>query len=406
MKDTVRVILGVGLFSVLFFYAYASGQEVASVTTVNSRPTWVEQAKLTASDGQEGNFFGSSSAIWDDTIVIGTSGLSEAYVFVKPSTGWSDTTETAKLTPSNGPINSFGSSVGISGNTVIVGAPDVNTVYVYVKPATGWVDMTESARLSAGDGNGSEVVISGDIVASASTATSDKNYVFIKPPGGWKTVTHSTTTLHTPGGGGCGLCIGIGADTIAVGVPSNFLDEGTVYVFVKPKSGWRREMQPEATLIASDPALSDEFGFSVSMSTNTIVVGAPYHANVGAIYVFEKPTGGWTSMTEAAELAARDGLATGTSVGVTANGMTIVTGSPQALVGANEEQGAVYTFARPKDGWKTTKRFNSELTASDGAAKDQLGTSLGVSGTTIVTGAPQAMVNGNYAQGAAYVFAK
>ncbi len=249
-------------------------------------------------------------------------------------------------------------------------------------------------------------MIRGDIVASASTANSDKNYVFIKRPGGWKTVTHSTTTLHTPGGGGCGLCIGIGADTIAVGVPSNFIYEGTVYVFVKPKSGWRREMKPEAALIAADTALYDEFGFSVSMNSNTIVAGAPYHANVGAIYVFEKPTDSWKSMSETAELAARDGLATGTAVGPTANGMTIGAGSPSALVGTNEAQGAVDTFAGQRMAGRRPRNLIPNLLLQMAHRRISLEHHSVYQERRFVAGAPEAMVNGNYSQGAAYVFVK
>jgi hypothetical protein len=81
-----------------------------------------------------------------------------AYVFVKPGTGWATTTETAKLTASDGAASdSLGSSVAISGDgsTVVAGANGTSgqgAVYVFVKPSTGWGSTTETAKLTASDG--------------------------------------------------------------------------------------------------------------------------------------------------------------------------------------------------------------------------------------------------------------
>jgi len=421
MKETRGSILAGMLCSVFLFCAVAAGQgpiltSSISKSSINSAGAyasgvfWVQQAKLTASDGQPGDLFGFSCAANGEIAVVGMEygNRSEAYLFVKPTNGWGDMTETARLTPSDGPIGQFGYSVAISGDTVIIGAPGARSVYVYVKPLTGWVDMTETAKLTTGESSGYEVAISGDAVVSGSAGTLGEEYVFVKPREGWMTTRRPTAKLHTPefyASGSCGFCIGINGDTIAVGVPTNFIGEGTVYVFVKPTAGWHGDINPTATLIASDAGLDDYLGWSVSANRDTVVASAPYHAELGATYVFVKPAGGWVSMTQTAELAAGNRL-TGTAVGVTTNGKTIVAGSPLANVGTNYEQGAMYVFNKPTSGWKTTKEFNAELTALDGAQEDELGASVGVSGNTVVAGAPTAAVNGNYAQGAAYVFVK
>ena len=113
---------------------------------------FVEQAKLTASDGAMLDFFGISVAIAGDTIVVGASGddvggngdQGSAYVFVKPAAGWANAAETAKLTASDGAVaDGFGHSVAVSDDTVVVGAPSDNigtnanqgSAYVFVKPA-------------------------------------------------------------------------------------------------------------------------------------------------------------------------------------------------------------------------------------------------------------------------------
>ena len=60
-------------------------------------------------------------------------------------------------------------------------------------------------------------------------------------------------------------------------------------------------------------------------------------------------------------------------------------------------------FVKPAGGWASETEA-AKLTASDGAAFDQLGFSVAISGNTVVAGAPFATVNGNSKQGAAYVF--
>ena len=100
-----------------------------------------------------------------------------AYVFVKPSGGWSDATQTAKLTASDGAtFDDFGWSVSVSGDTIVVGAIDDDdngnnsgSAYVFVKSSGGWDDTTETAKLAdfggaADDDFGWSVSVSGDTV--------------------------------------------------------------------------------------------------------------------------------------------------------------------------------------------------------------------------------------------------
>ena len=89
-----------------------------------------QAAKLTASDGAAYDNFGISVAVDGDTVVVGAPGDDGAgadsgsvYVFVKPTGGWATSTETAKLTASDGAaLDYFGYSVAVDGDTVLVGA--------------------------------------------------------------------------------------------------------------------------------------------------------------------------------------------------------------------------------------------------------------------------------------------
>lgn len=96
--------------------------------------------------------------------------------------------------------------------------------------------------------------------------------------------------------------------------------------------------------------------------------------------------------------AAGDGL--GYSVAVRGN--IAVVGAPYATVGGNQAQGAVYVFQGVGGSWVQVQK----LTVDDGAAFDQFGAAVAFDGTTVIVGAPDAAVNGNAAQGAAYVFSE
>ncbi len=141
---------------------------------------WVETAKLTASDGAPGEWFGTSVAISGDIAVITAmrdddngSDSGSAYTFQEPPGGWVNMTETAKLTASDGAVwDWFGYWVAISGDTAVVGAIQnynngPGAAYVFKKPPGGWANMTETVKLTASDGEatddyGVSVAISGD----------------------------------------------------------------------------------------------------------------------------------------------------------------------------------------------------------------------------------------------------
>ena len=300
--------------------------------------------------------------------VNGNNDQGAAYVFVKPAGGWTSATETAKLTASDGVLDEmFGETVALSGDTVVAhsdakvnGHALAGAVYLFVKPAGGWASATETAKLTASD------------------AANDDDF---------------------------GDGVAVSGDTVVAGAPdakvNGHSQEGAAYVFVKPAGGWTSATET-AKLTASDGATSDFLGGSVAVDGNTVVAGAPF-ASHGAAYVFVKPASGWASETETAKLTASDATDDlGFSVGV--SGDAVVAGAFNKVNG-NDAQGAAYVFVKPSGGW-TSETEAAKLTASDGAAFDQLGFSVAISGNTVVAGAPFATVNGNSKQGAAYVFAQ
>jgi hypothetical protein len=169
------------------------------------------------------------------------------------------------------------------------------------------------------------------------------------------------------------------------------------------KDAWIRQQK----LTAADGAPSDVFGYSVAVSGNTAIIGAAgktigNNTGQGAVYVFTC-SGTPCTWTQQQELTAADGASRdefGTRVAVSGN---------TVIIGNNSSQGAAYVFTctgapcswRVRRWWPfRTRKQQQKLIAADGAHGDEFGYSVAVSGNTAVIGAAYK----NSYQGAAYVF--
>lgn len=389
-------------------FVHGSGTELVA------RDPWRQLAELTSSDGQPGDEIGISVAVCGSTVVVGASELNAstfgaAYVFVKGAGGWANMTQTAKLTASDAaPGAIFGSSVACSGSTIVVGAPHATVgsnqyqgeAYVFVEPSGGWVDMTETARLTSADGEGNDffgyavaesenTIVVGAPQASGTVEAQGKAYIFVEPKGGWQTTSKfkaELTASNAQFDNGLGVSVSISGKTLVAGAAGANSVAGAAYVFIKPTGGWKTTSEFNAELTASDESSDAAFGYSVSVSGDTIAIGA-YEVNKA--YVFVEPDGGWTSTTEAAELTGQ-----GNSFGYSLS----LSGNELVVGAANGNSGnAAYVFDKPPSGWQTTS--NAELTAYGGYG---FAFSVVAAGGTIVAGS----IGNNDLQGAAYVFGK
>jgi len=398
----------------------------AQLTTPD--PTWTQQAELTASDGASGKLFGYSVSLSGTTALVGdpyhTAGSLQgaAYIFTESGGTW---TQQAELTASDGAQNDqFGDSVSLSGTTALIGAPyhtvGSNTkqgaAYVFTESGGSW---TQQAELTAsdpdngydapGDQFGDSVSLSGTTAlvgalyhTVGSNSTQGAAYVFTESGGTWSQQAELTASDGAPSDL-FGSTVSLSGTTALVGatyhtVGSN-TEQGAAYVFTESGGSWTQQ----AELTASDGAPGDWFGDSVSLSGTTALVGARYHTvgsntKQGAAYVFTESGGSWTQQ---AELTASDGTAYdyfGTSVSL--SGTTALIGAWGHTVGSNFQQGAAYIFTESGGTWSQ----QAELTASDGAPSDLFGSTVSLSGTTALVGAPYHTVGSSTYQGAAYVF--
>ncbi len=193
----------------------------------------------------------------------------------------------------------------------------------------------------------------------------------------------------TVAGDGTGSSVAISGTTAIVGAYDHAKDAGRAYLFSISGSSWHQVTE----LQGADTVAGDEFGSSVAISGTTAVVGAGDHADhAGSAYVFTKTPDGWK---QAAELKGSDTTAGdyfGWSVAV--SGTTAVVGA----YGHAQSAGRVYVFTKTPGGWKQA----AELKGDDSLAGDQFGSSVAISGATVLVGA----TNRAAASGGAYVFTK
>ncbi len=293
--------------------------------------SWIEVAKLVASDGEAGDVFGHSVALFGDHAFVGAFGDDDlgtsagcAYAFERDDGGsW---VEIAKLFASDGAaFQFFGHAVALSADRALVGAwgdDDLGSfsgsVYVFERDGGGpWLEVAKLTA-SAGQTNetfGFSVALLGDRALIGApfrntlTPPISSAYVFERDGlGAWLEVAQLTGS-DGEAGDGFGFSVALDADRAVVGAPD---DDGVVqgigaaYVFEPDDLGaW----QETAKLIASDGTGLDLFGRSVSVSGERILIGSVQDDDLGsdsgAAYVFERDDGG--AWLEIDKLLASDG---------------------------------------------------------------------------------------------------
>ena len=369
------------------------------------------EQKLTASDGGPDDRFGASVSISSNTLVVGAyldddngENSGSAYVFERISGTW---TQIAKLKASDGEEgDNFGVSVSISNDTVVVGVPqdgrfepNVGSAYIFYRDKGGPDNWGQVKKITARDDVhdfGLSVSINGDTLVVGTFTKSA--YIFYRNNGGldnWGQVKKITSS--GPDSENFGESVSISDDTVVVGAlfgDGNEPNTGSAYIFYRDRGGFDNWGEVQK-LIASDGDENDHFGISVSISDDTVVVGALFgdgnEPNTGSAYIFYRDRGGSDNWGEVKKLTASDGDESdhfGRSISQSGN--TVVVGTDISLVYIfDSDQGG-------PDNWGEVKK----LTASDGGPDDRFGASVSISSNTLVVGAP----HGEYS-GSAYVYA-
>jgi hypothetical protein len=201
-----------------------------------------------------------------------------------------------------------------------------------------------------------------------------------------------------PGDGGTqsyfGRAVAINGTTALIGAIGDNGFQGAAYLFTKSNGIWSQAQK----LTASDGLPGDEFGSSVVLTDHILLVGAPAAAygasGPGAVYVFRKTGDTWV---ESQKLIASDGLS-GDQFGdaIALSGGTLVVGADDVTIKGQFYQGAAYVFVQSNGIWSQMQK----LTGDDSAEFDHFGSAVAVQGSMILIGAPDR----NLLIGEVYVF--
>jgi len=354
------------------------------------------------------NTFGWAVAISGDTLVVGapqwkpvTGYSGSAFVFIQTNGVWG---QQDWLKPSNDEASAddqFGRAVAISGDTILVGAKfedggdtgvngddNDNTqtaagaVYVFVRDGVNWAQQAylKASNTESNDQFGTSVGISGDTAVvgawfEGSDATglngdqtsnlspsSGAAYVFVRSGITWSQVAYLKASNTGPGDD-FGASVAISGDTLIVGAPNENSgirsdqtdnsagDAGAAYIFLRSGTNWFQE----AYLKASDPDFDDQFGAAVAISGDTAIIGARREAGgstgvngnegdnslarSGAAYVFEKNGTSWSQQAylKASNTNASDNF--GSSVSISGDSLVVgAVSESSAAVGVDGDQ--------------------------------------------------------------------
>ena len=196
-----------------------------------------------------------------------------------------------------------------------------------------------------------------------------------------------------------GRSVVVDGDTVVVGAyreDTTASDAGAAYIFTRSGTTWSQQQKIQA----SDAQASDNFGISAAISGDIVVVGSYVEdttaTDAGAAYIFTRSGTTWSQQQK---IQASDAQATdyfGISLAI--SGDTVVVGAHGEDTGASGA-GAAYIFTRSGTTWSQ----QAKIQASDAQADDSFGYSVGIDGDTVVVGAHKEDYWGTDA-GAAYIF--
>ncbi len=377
---------------------------------------WVEQQTLMSSDGAPDDVLGFSVSLSNNTALVGApwdddAGMDSgsAYVFVRSASTW---TQQQKLLANNGAWHDrFGYAVSLSLDTALVGADDDDdngydsgSAFVFVRNGNVWAQQQKllAGDGAAGDDFGASVAVDGATALIGASHDDDSGtdsgsaYVFVRNGNVW---TQQQKLLASDGAAAdlFGWAVSLSGDTALVGAMNdddNGNVSGSAYVYVRNGSVWTQQQK----LVASDATGDEVFGVSVSVDGNRALIGASVDddngEDSGSAYVFLRTGNVWA---EQQKLLASDGATDDRF------GFFVSLDADRALIGAHKDDdngsnsGSAYLFVRTGNVWTEEQK----VLPGNGAVGDNFGWSASLHGDTALVGSH---MFGGPQPGAAFVF--
>jgi hypothetical protein len=392
----IPLVVGKNTLTVIVTAADGVSTGTYTVTvTRESANEFAQQAYLKASNPGLADQFGYSIALSGDTLAVGAwrednndNNLADSgavYVFIRTGTVWS---QQAYIKASNaGSGDRFGNSVSLSGDTLAVGAYREQSNATVINGDESDNSLTEAGAVY--------------VFTRSGTVWSQQAYIKASDAGSYDRFGWSVT---------------LSGDTLAVGAPEDpidisLADSGAVYLFIRNGTAWSQQ----AYIKASNPDVSDSFGYSVALFGDTLAVGAKGEdsnatgiqqgspgdpsnndsQDSGAVYMFTRSGATWTQ--QAYIKASNPGINNVFGWSLALDGETLAVGAPfEASTVPNS--GAVYVFIRNGALW-TQQAY---VKASNPGMNDTFGWSVALSDDTFAAGAKGDQANA----GAVYLFTR
>ncbi|MCA9536252.1 MAG: hypothetical protein KC593_21350 [Myxococcales bacterium] len=329
---------------------------------VRSGTTWSTQARIEVPGHQ---LMGGALALDGDVLAIGSlnGGANTVYVARRTGTTWSSLTALAPVGVVAG--DAFGVSLSLDAGTLAVGAYGADgagngrgAVYVFVDQAG---TFAQQAVLSASngsdlDGFGYAVAVEGDTLVVGAPGRDGGGgaqdigigYVFARSGVTW---TQQGILAGPPTAGSAfGKAVAIFGARVAVGAPAvpvggTAMGAGSFRTFTRNGVAWNTE----SVVTLAGAVMGDEFGATLALSNDTLMVGAPGRENagrtdVGVVVPYHRQAGAWTPNAVLAAPGVDDSDADDFGRAVAAHGHTVIVGAPLSDVDASDA-GAAYVFS-------------------------------------------------------------
>lgn len=287
-------------------------------------------------------------------------------------------------------VTEQGMSSDISGDSVIVGSHRGNYAKVFVRDGTKWEE--QETLIPQADGRvGWSVAISGDIAvlgapnANAGAEKSGTAFVFVRSGRKWQQ--RAKLVGDNPeAADNFGESVSVDRNTVIIGVPRDDdagRDAGSAYVYFRDGVAWKKQ----AKLIPADLGGSDGFGDAVFIRENTAIIGATGHTHggkrfTGAAYVFVRNGNRWVQQAKLTVADGGKGDRFGTSIGFI--GKTIVVGAPFYDSENAKDVGAAYVFVPDGNRWK----LQAKLRPEDSGKGHNVGAGVATTGNIVIVGSP------------------
>lgn len=320
-----------------------------------------ETQKILAFDGEPIDLFGWAIDVEGDYMATSSHRTGGVYIYRYEQDNWNFS---EKL-----PFSS--KEVRMEEGYLITGGPG-RSMLVYQNINENWIRLDTIFNPSGlcCDGFGTSIDISEDYIIIGADDAKDEDgidtgvaYVFQKNENAWD---YKVTLTPSDGeaGDNFGSSVGISGNNVIIGSNRHGVG-GAAYIFQKSNNIWNQ------TKKLTIPSSSNNFGNYVSISSNTIIVSE----FAGSLFVYERSNNDWILTTELLPINERDNTRNyfGGDIKINDN----------LIIGANRYTGSAFIFEKKGNVWEQTVQLN----ASDAIWSDNFGTyNVGISENRVVIG--------------------